>query len=173
MLTRRRLLGGSAVLAVSALGSWWLFSPSSESAPDPLPDLPAGVASATFDWGDDAATDFDPATPPTADPIVAFDGESGTVSVEGVLTYGSSEGHVIHVQSVTLDRTADALGVTVSWAEGGPARSCSDDLAHDPYSLTLQFDTAVPEAVTVTERHFEPSAEGDTETRTVQVERPQ
>ncbi|WP_247005052.1 hypothetical protein [Halosolutus gelatinilyticus] len=171
-ITKRRLMKIGVVVPISGFGSWWLFL---RSDPDPLDNLPEEIDSAEFDWGEIPTREIDENTPPSEKPIINFDSEENEVYVEGVLTYGSSTCNAITVEKLNFENEKNTLHISVGWVEEGNKTglftgSCTDDLDHKPYSVTLGLESTLPNIVEAVENHFDPTEDDDTRVVTNRIE---
>lgn len=154
---RRALVGGFAAVA-SGLAGWWVLG---RDDADPLDGPPDGIEETTFDWSRDNSEMAEENVLPGDEPRVRFHGSTRTVSITGVLTYGSSSCDAIRVEDLSLDEASDELRVDVGWEEDGSddglVRVCNDDLDDGSYELRLRFAEELPTAVRVVEHHRAPS----------------
>ncbi|MFC6752054.1 hypothetical protein [Halorubrum tibetense] len=169
-ITKRRLIK-IGLATVSGLGSWWLFLRSDR---DPLDNPPKEIDSTKFEWGKISTLEIDKNTLPSEEPRINFDIEEKEVNIQGFLTYGSSTCNAIRIEDLNFENKKKKLCIGVGWIEEGNKSglftgSCTDDLDHKPYSVTLGLESSLPDIVEVVENHFDPTEDDNTRVVTSRI----
>ncbi|GAB3700495.1 hypothetical protein GCM10028858_15200 [Halorubrum pallidum] len=142
---------------------------------DPLDNLPEEIDSVEFGWGETLTHKTDENIPPSEKPMINFDSEENEVYIEGILTYGSSTCNAITIRNLDFEDVKNELHIGVGWIEEGNKSglftgSCTDDLDHKPYFVTLELESSLPSRVEIVENHFDPTEDDDTHVVTNRME---